>query len=234
MVLSLVPGVPEGDGACITMLVEDTIENQHQVSHREEGDIHKSDADTVTSMERKGELECGEMIKDDIRAFFKPRLKRVKGDTSECGNDREDPISGENDHGIQNTDCDTGSVEMISECNIDKKKLRCTNHDCEVEKIKVRSKKWGWITRKSEYGYSNSQSTKYLCNVKRLGISTHRISTIVDKPEPLTVGLVGLVIGTRGMGENNGDESESSGMGTQWTEMSSYDGFVNKVDLKST
>ena len=122
---------------------------------------------------------------------------------------------------------------VISECNIDKKRLRCTNHDCGVEKIKVRSKKWGWIPRKSEYGYSNSQSTKYLCKVKRLGISAHRISTSIDNPEPLPVGLVGLIVGTRGGGENNGDESESSGMGTQWTEMSCYDGDGNQVDLKS-
>ena len=233
MVLSLTPEVPEGDGACLTMVGEGNIENKHQISHREEGDINKSDADTVTSIERRGELVCGETTKDDIRAFFKPSLKRVKGDASECGNDCEDLSNGENDR-VQNTDCDTGGVGVISECNIDKKKLRCTNHDCGVEKIKVRSKKWGWIPRKSEYGYSNSQSTKYLCKVKRLGISAHRISTSIDNPEPLPVGLVGLIVGTHGGGENNGDESESSGKGTQWTEMSCYDGDVNQVDLKST
>ena len=215
------------------MVGEGNIENQHQISHREEGDINKSDADTVTSIERRGELVCGETTKDDIRAFFKPSLKRGKGDASECGNECEDLSNRENDR-VQNTDCDTGGVEVISECNIDKKRLRCTNHDCGVEKIKVRSKKWGWIPRKSEYGYSNSQSTKYLCKVKRLGISAHRISTSIDNPEPLPVGLVGLIVGTRGGGENNGDESESSGMGTQWTEMSCYDGDVNQVDLKST
>ena len=71
---------------------------------------------------------------------------------------------------------------MIPDCDIDKKKLRCKNHDCEVEKIKVRSKKWGWIPRKSEYGYTNTQSTKYLCRVKKSGISAHRISITVDKP----------------------------------------------------
>ena len=48
------------------------------------------------------------------------------------------------------------------------------------------------------------------------------------------MGLVGLIVGTRGGGENNGDESESSGKGTQWTEMSCYDGDGNQVDLKST
>ena len=232
MVLELAPEVPEGGRACLTMVGEGNIENQHQISHRQEGDINKSDADTVTSIERRGELVCGETRKDDIRAFFTPSLKRVKGDAGECGDDCEDLSNGENDR-AEKTYGDTDGEEVISECNIGKKKLRCTKHDCGVEKIKVRSKKGGWIARKSEYGYSNSQSTKYLCNVKRLGISAHRISTSVDNPEPLPGGLEGLVVGTRGGDKNNGDKSESFGMGTQRTEMSCYDGDVNQVDLKS-
>ena len=100
---------------------------------------------------------------------------------------------------------------MEIECDIVKKSLRCNNHDCAVEKVKVTSKKWGWIARLSKYGYSNSQSTKYICKAKKSGVAVNSIPEYrctVAKP-----GLAGGDVGsnTRGIRENNGDESESFG-----------------------
>ena len=101
-----------------------------------------------------------------------------------------------------------------------KKILRCNNHDCAVKKVKVTSKKWGWIARLSKYGYINSQATKYICTAVRSGVATNiksEYNCTVAKP-----GLAGWDLGsnTRGFDENNGDESESFGARNTGTETS--------------
>ena len=92
-----------------------------------------------------------------------------------------------------------------------KKSLRCNNHDCAVDKVKVTSKKWGWIPRLSKYGYVNTQSTKYICKAMRSGRAVNlktEYKCTVAKP-----GLAGGELGSniRGYEKNNGDESESFG-----------------------
>ena len=99
------------------------------------------------------------------------------------------------------------------ECNIVKKTLRCTSHDCAVSKRKITSKKWGWIARLAKYGYLNTQTTKYVCSAKMnvlvgRDISPAQYNCTGDKTGP-SVG--DLACNTRGGGENNGVERESSG-----------------------
>ena len=135
-------------------------------------------------------------------------------------NDRDDQSNIASDEAINDPGDNTGEGVKLIECDIVKKSLRCNNHDCAVEKVKVTSKKWGWISRLSKYGYINSQSTKYICKAKKSGVAAN------IKPEyNCTVakrGLAGWDLGsnTRGFDENNGDESESFGARNTGTETS--------------
>ena len=111
---------------------------------------------------------------------------------------------------VEMTPDGVGGIAAV-ECNIVKKTLRCTSHDCAVVKRKVTSKKWGRIARLAKYGYLNSQTTKYVCSARNVGrvgrdISPAQYNCTGDKPGP---GVGDLAYNTRGGGENNGIESES-------------------------
>ena len=54
-----------------------------------------------------------------------------------------------------------------TECVLDKKKLRCLEHECAIKVMNVSSKKWQWIGKKKEFGYVCKKSKKYICEGMR-------------------------------------------------------------------
>ena len=52
------------------------------------------------------------------------------------------------------------------ECVIDKKNLKCREHDCAIKCVNVSSKKWQWIENKKQFGNVSKKTKKYICPVR--------------------------------------------------------------------
>ena len=76
------------------------------------------------------------------------------------------------------------------ECALVNKKTWCEQHNCQVNKVTVTSKKWQWIKSKNCYGNVSSQVSKYLCKSKKSG----RIEPLTPRSD--------LGMATRNSGEN--------------------------------
>ena len=48
-------------------------------------------------------------------------------------------------------------------CEINKRKLYCKKHTCEVRSFDVTSKKWQWVEKRKEYAWVSKKSKKYVC-----------------------------------------------------------------------
>ena len=55
-------------------------------------------------------------------------------------------------------------IRESQECNVNKKSLRCTTHDCDVRSMSVTNKKWQWNERNNQYMYmSKKAGSMYVC-----------------------------------------------------------------------
>ena len=85
-----------------------------------------------------------------------------------------------------------GVDQTKNECDINKKRLWCNNHDCVVKSMDVSSKKWQWNVKKMKYMYVYRKVKKYVCPGMRVSqVQLMVESTLVEKqtkPEPVNVG----------------------------------------------
>ena len=63
-----------------------------------------------------------------------------------------------------------GCGENNVKCSIENK--RCVTHQCGTKSIKVTNKKWDWIEKKKQFGYTSKKTTKYICLVRISGQGT--------------------------------------------------------------
>ena len=81
-----------------------------------------------------------------------------------------------------------------------------------MKKTKVTSKKWGYVARLWKYAFSHQKITKYLCSGRKSGLAVLNISPAeytCTQPNDNSDAVGRSYLVTRGLGENNGVESES-------------------------
>ena len=158
---------------------------------------------------RDDEVQRDDHHKVDVRIDVdKPMVKCDDDITPDGIND--DKMKNRDENVVNNIPVVKVGDDTISDCVINKRKLRCEGHGCSVKKAKVSSKKWGWLQKQMKYGYIHSQTTKYICTGRNIGLVALRKSPAVYTcTGNKSVQIAGdISLGTQDYW-NNGEESES-------------------------
>ena len=68
---------------------------------------------------------------------------------------------------------------VYEECDMNKKSMRCINHDCDLKSMNVTTKKWQYNERQKKFMYVSRKTKKYVCTF----VSGCRVQPMVESVE---------------------------------------------------